>query len=52
MRKTQEIEPGSLQPIRYLQGSDIFLFSFLSTIFIFLSLGSAVHWTLSPQYHE
>ncbi len=45
--------------IRYLHGSyvlpcrfaDCFLFCFLSTISIFLLLGSAVHWTLSPPYH-
>ncbi len=41
--------------IRYLHGSyflpyhstDVFFFCFLSAISIFLSLGSAVHWTLS-----
>ncbi len=46
--------------IRYLHRSyflpypsaDIFLFCFLSAISIFLSLGSAVHWTFSPPYHE
>ncbi len=46
--------------IRYLHGSyflpyrsaDVFRFSFLSAISIFLSLGSAVHWTLSPPHHE
>ncbi len=45
--------------IRYLHGSyflpycsaDVFSFCFLSAISIFLSLGSAVHWTLSPPYH-
>ncbi len=46
--------------IRYLHGSyflpyrsaDGFLFCFLSAVPIFLSLGSAVHWTLSPPHHE
>ncbi len=46
--------------MRYLHGSyflpyssaDVFLFCFLFTISIFLLLCSAVHWTLSPPYHE
>ncbi len=46
--------------IRYLHGSyflpyhsaDVFLFCFFSAISIFLSLGSAVHWMLSPPHHE
>ncbi len=42
--------------IRYLHGSYFlpycFPLLFLSAISIFLSLGSAVHWTLSPPHHE
>ncbi len=46
--------------IRYLHGSyflpycfaEVFLFCYFSAISIFLSLGSAVHGTLSPPHHE
>ncbi len=56
----RSLQRWKADPIRYLHGSyflpfrsaGIFLFSFLSAISIFLLLGSAVHWTLSPPYHE
>ncbi len=37
---------------RCYRSIDVFLFCFLSDISIFLSTGSAAHWTLSPPYHE
>ncbi len=51
---------SAVKLIRYLHGSyflpyrsaDVLLFCFLFAISIFLLLGSAVHWTLSPPYNE